>query len=56
MDAALNLLFLQRHPGENASAIETELVLRMDSVIRSIQSLEQAQKITHDSLQLEVCV
>jgi hypothetical protein len=40
----------------SASAIETELALRMDGVIKSIQSLEAAQQITQDSLQLEVCV
>lgn len=40
----------------SSSAIETELALRMESVITSIESLEQAQQITQDSLQLEVCV
>lgn len=40
----------------HASAIEAELTLRMDAVSKSIQSLEQAQQITQDSLQLEVCV
>jgi hypothetical protein len=41
---------------QSASTIETELALRMESVVKSIQSLEKAQQITQDSLQLEVCV
>jgi hypothetical protein len=41
---------------QQASAIEAELTLCMEAVSKSIQSLEQAQQITQDSLQLEVCV
>lgn len=45
-----------RIQAQHASAIETELTLRMDAVSKSIQSLEQAKQVTQDSLQLEVCV
>jgi hypothetical protein len=41
---------------QSPRAIQAELVLRMDGVIHSIQSLERAQQITQECLQLEVSV
>lgn len=41
---------------QSANAIQTELTLRMESVISSINSLERAQQVTQEALQLEVCV
>jgi hypothetical protein len=41
---------------QTARTIETELSLRMESVMSAISSLEEAQRITEDRLQLQVSV
>jgi hypothetical protein len=42
--------------GQSARSIETELSLRLERVASAIHSLDEAQHVTQDNLQLEVSV
>lgn len=41
---------------QSARSIETELALKMDGINHAINSIDEAQHITQDRLQLEVSV